>query len=155
MPNASPALPATPTIQTDFHILSFVPLKIRKAISRILTEMYDRPPGLSLSSISENASRIFITPSRKPARAAVHFLYNRANEKTCSVDSAFPPRWRLCRRPPGQLADYYRVETAGTPAISPDGRWVVFVRNTTVEAENQHHSELWISPSDGSTPAPA
>ena len=54
---------------------------------------------------------------------------------------------------PVQLADYYRVETAGTPAISPDGRWVVFVRNTTVEAENQHHSELWISPSDGSTPA--
>src|SRR5580658_9199179 len=54
---------------------------------------------------------------------------------------------------PVQLADYYRVETAGTPAISPDGRWVVFVRNITVEAENQRHSELWISPADGSTPA--
>jgi dipeptidyl aminopeptidase/acylaminoacyl peptidase len=54
---------------------------------------------------------------------------------------------------PVQLPDYYRVETAGTPAISPDGRWVVFVRNTTVEAENQHHSELWISPADGSVPA--
>ena len=52
-----------------------------------------------------------------------------------------------------QLTDYYRVETAGTPAISPDGRWVVFVRNTIVEAENQHHSELWIAPSDGSAPA--
>jgi hypothetical protein len=38
---------------------------------------------------------------------------------------------------PVQLADYYRVETAGTPAISPDGKWVVFVRNITVEAENQ------------------
>src|SRR5580692_6708914 len=54
---------------------------------------------------------------------------------------------------PVQLGDYYRVETAGTPAISPDGRWVVFVRNTTVEAENQHHSELWMSPADGSAPA--
>jgi dipeptidyl aminopeptidase/acylaminoacyl peptidase len=54
---------------------------------------------------------------------------------------------------PVQLADYYRIETAGTPAISPDGQWVVFVRNTTVEAENQHHSELWISPADGSAPA--
>jgi Tol biopolymer transport system component len=54
---------------------------------------------------------------------------------------------------PVQLPDYYRVETAGTPAISPDGRWVVFVRNTTVEAENQHHSELWIGPADGSAPA--
>ncbi len=54
---------------------------------------------------------------------------------------------------PLQLADYYRIETAATPAISPDGRWVVFVRNTTVEAENQHHRELWIAPSDGSAPA--
>lgn len=54
---------------------------------------------------------------------------------------------------PVQLSDYYRIETAGTPAMSPDGRWVVFVRNITVEAENQHHSELWIVPADGSAPA--
>ena len=54
---------------------------------------------------------------------------------------------------PVQLTDYYLVETAGTPAISPDGRWVVFVRNTIVEAENGHHSELWIAPADGSAPA--
>jgi dipeptidyl aminopeptidase/acylaminoacyl peptidase len=51
---------------------------------------------------------------------------------------------------PIQLTDYYKVETAGTSAISPDGRWVVFVRNTIVEAENGHHTELWIAPSDGS-----
>ncbi|HTX33994.1 MAG TPA: S9 family peptidase [Bryobacteraceae bacterium] len=54
---------------------------------------------------------------------------------------------------PVQLTDYYKVETAGTPALSPDGRWVVFVRNTIVEAENGHHSELWIAPADGSAPA--
>ncbi|MGA7240293.1 MAG: hypothetical protein WBY44_31705, partial [Bryobacteraceae bacterium] len=54
---------------------------------------------------------------------------------------------------PIQLTDYYHVETAGTPAISPDGRWVVIVRNTIVEAENQHHSELWLAPADGSAPA--
>src|SRR5215472_6357482 len=52
-----------------------------------------------------------------------------------------------------QLADYYRVETAGTPAISPDGRWVVFARNIIVEADNQRRSELWISPADESSPA--
>jgi dipeptidyl aminopeptidase/acylaminoacyl peptidase len=49
-----------------------------------------------------------------------------------------------------QLEDYYRIQTASAPAISPDGRWVVFVRTGIVEAENRRHSTLWISPSDGS-----
>jgi dipeptidyl aminopeptidase/acylaminoacyl peptidase len=51
------------------------------------------------------------------------------------------------------LEDYYRVEGAATPVISPDGHCVVFARNSIIEAENQRHSELWISPSDGSAPA--
>ena len=42
---------------------------------------------------------------------------------------------------PITLEDYYRVETAATTAISPDGRWVVFVRNSIVEAENQRHGD--------------
>jgi len=54
---------------------------------------------------------------------------------------------------PLQLEDYYRIETASASAISPDGRWVVFVRTNIVEAENRRHTELWISPSDGSAPA--
>lgn len=54
---------------------------------------------------------------------------------------------------PLDLEDYYRIETASAPAISPDCRWVVFVRTNIIEAENRHHTELWISPSDGSTPA--
>src|SRR5580658_8920280 len=60
----------------------------------------------------------------------------------------------LCRAGrPIQLEDYYRIESAATPAISPDGRWVVFARSTIVEAENQRHTELWIAPSDGSSAA--
>ncbi len=54
---------------------------------------------------------------------------------------------------PIQLEDYYRIEGAATPAISPDGKWVVFARSTIVEAENQRHTELWIAPSDGSSAA--
>lgn len=54
---------------------------------------------------------------------------------------------------PLALDDYYRVETAATTAISPDGRWVVFVRNSIIEADNQRHSELWMAPADGSAPA--
>jgi dipeptidyl aminopeptidase/acylaminoacyl peptidase len=51
------------------------------------------------------------------------------------------------------LEDYYRVETASAPAISPDGHRAVFVRTNIIEAENRHHTELWISPTDGSAPA--
>jgi len=58
-----------------------------------------------------------------------------------------------CTARPLTLDDYYRIETAATPAISPDGHWVAFVRNTTIEAENQRHSEIWISPAGGATPA--
>jgi dipeptidyl aminopeptidase/acylaminoacyl peptidase len=54
---------------------------------------------------------------------------------------------------PIQLEDFYRIESAATPAISPDGRWVVFARSTILEAENQRHTELWIAPSDGSAAA--
>ena len=51
---------------------------------------------------------------------------------------------------PIELKDYYRVETAGTPALSPDGRQVAFVRSYVVESENRRHSEIWIAPTDGS-----
>jgi len=52
-----------------------------------------------------------------------------------------------------QLEDYYRIESVSATAISPDGRWVVWVRNSIIEAENQRHTELWMSPSDASAPA--
>src|ERR1700733_5355196 len=54
---------------------------------------------------------------------------------------------------PLQLEDYYRIETASAPAISPDGRWVAFVRTNIIEAENRRHTEIWIGASDGSMPA--
>jgi dipeptidyl aminopeptidase/acylaminoacyl peptidase len=53
-------------------------------------------------------------------------------------------------RRPLTLEDYFRIEDAGSPALSPDGRWVVFVRSRTLKEENRGHSELWIVPADGS-----
>ena len=55
---------------------------------------------------------------------------------------------------PLELKDYFRIEIADSPAISPDGRWIAFVRSFIVEAENRRHSEIWLVPSDGSA-APA
>ncbi|MGH9837421.1 MAG: prolyl oligopeptidase family serine peptidase [Blastocatellia bacterium] len=50
-----------------------------------------------------------------------------------------------------QLQDYYRIESADSPAISPDGRWVAYVRSFIIEAENRRHSEIWLAPADGSS----
>ena len=51
------------------------------------------------------------------------------------------------------LQDYYRVETATSPAISPDGKRVAFVRTYLIESENRRQSEIWVAPTDGSSPA--
>ena len=50
-----------------------------------------------------------------------------------------------------ELQDYYRIESADIPVISPDGRWVVFVRSYPIEAENRRQSEIWLAPADGSS----
>ena len=52
-----------------------------------------------------------------------------------------------------ELQDYYRIESAAEPAISPDGKRVAFVRTYFVESENRRQSEIWLAPSDGSAPA--
>lgn len=51
------------------------------------------------------------------------------------------------------LQDYYRIETAGAPAISPDGKRVAFVRTYLVENEDRRQSEIWLAPADGTAPA--
>jgi dipeptidyl aminopeptidase/acylaminoacyl peptidase len=52
-----------------------------------------------------------------------------------------------------ELQDYYRIENAEAPAISPDGRRVAFVRSYIIEAENRRHSEIRLAPADGSSAA--
>jgi dipeptidyl aminopeptidase/acylaminoacyl peptidase len=54
---------------------------------------------------------------------------------------------------PIELKDYYRLETASSPALSPDGRQVAFVRTYIAESENRRVSEIWLAPADGSAPA--
>ena len=49
--------------------------------------------------------------------------------------------------------DYYRIETAASPAISPDGKHVAYVRTYLLENENRRQSEIWLAPTDGSSPA--
>ncbi len=51
---------------------------------------------------------------------------------------------------PLELQDYYRLESADSAVISPDGRSVAFVRSYLIEAENRRQSEIWLAPADGS-----
>src|SRR2546423_817329 len=66
-----------------------------------------------------------------------------------TVTAMFVPRLSVAR----QLAveDYYRVVSVQAPAMSPDGRWVAFVKTTLVEAENRRQNELWLVAADAST----
>jgi dipeptidyl aminopeptidase/acylaminoacyl peptidase len=46
-------------------------------------------------------------------------------------------------------ADWYRVQTVGGVALSPDGRQVAFTVTRAREAENDRHTEIWVVPSSG------
>jgi dipeptidyl aminopeptidase/acylaminoacyl peptidase len=56
-----------------------------------------------------------------------------------------PPRAR-----PLAIEDYYRIPTVGSPAISPNGRWVVFTVATRIEDDNSTRTETFVVAADGS-----
>src|SRR5207244_12211943 len=63
--------------------------------------------------------------------------------------------WPLAARATARtltLEDYYRIVTVQSPAMSPGGTWVAFIRTAIVEAENRRQGELWIAAADASTP---
>ncbi len=51
-----------------------------------------------------------------------------------------------------QPADWHKIATVGSPALSPDGRRVAFTVTTVVEAENKRHTEIWLVPATGGEP---
>ncbi|HUF49739.1 MAG TPA: S9 family peptidase [Longimicrobiales bacterium] len=46
-------------------------------------------------------------------------------------------------------ADWYRLTTVSSPALSPDGRLVAFTVTTVRESENARHAEVWVVPAAG------
>ena len=47
------------------------------------------------------------------------------------------------------LADWYKLSTLSTPAISPDGGRVAFTVQTINERDNKYHREVWVVPTSG------
>lgn len=50
------------------------------------------------------------------------------------------------------IEDYYRVRTVGTPALSPDGKWLAFTVSRRIEATNGDSSTVWLVAADGNAP---
>src|SRR5258705_2351829 len=46
--------------------------------------------------------------------------------------------------------DVFLMRRVGSPAISPDGRWIVFSVTEPSYTEGEQVSDLWLVPSDGS-----
>ena len=51
---------------------------------------------------------------------------------------------------PLAIEDYYRIQTVGSPAISPNGRWVAFTVATRIEDDNSTRTETFVVAADGS-----
>ncbi len=52
-----------------------------------------------------------------------------------------------------QFEDLANLVYSEDPQVSPDGRWVVFVRTQPSLADNAYDNTLWLAPTDGSVPA--
>jgi dipeptidyl aminopeptidase/acylaminoacyl peptidase len=51
-----------------------------------------------------------------------------------------------------EVEDYYAIESADEPAISPDGAFVAFTRHRIDEEKNRRRTELWLVPASDSGP---
>jgi dipeptidyl aminopeptidase/acylaminoacyl peptidase len=51
-----------------------------------------------------------------------------------------------------QLADWYKLSTLSTPALSPDGSRIAFTVQTVNERDNKYHREVWVVNTAGGAP---
>lgn len=52
-----------------------------------------------------------------------------------------------------RIEDFYRLRSAGSVELSPDGRWVAFAVTARREVDNTEPSEVWVGSTDGAVPA--
>jgi dipeptidyl aminopeptidase/acylaminoacyl peptidase len=71
---------------------------------------------------------------------------------SASVLALFVASPALAQTRPLAIEDYYRVVTAGSPALSPNGRWVSFTTTSRIEQTNGQMVTVWLAPSDALAP---
>ena len=52
---------------------------------------------------------------------------------------------------PLAIEDYYRLQSVGSPTISPGGSWVLFTISARIEEDNSTATSTWVVASDGSS----
>ncbi len=52
-------------------------------------------------------------------------------------------------KPPLTADDLYRLKFLSDPQLSPDGRWIAFVRRQAIRVDNVYQSAIWLLPADG------
>jgi dipeptidyl aminopeptidase/acylaminoacyl peptidase len=50
--------------------------------------------------------------------------------------------------------DFYDIVTVEDPQVSPDGRWIAFVRLAVDRVENTYRHAIWLAPAGGGPPKP-
>ena len=63
--------------------------------------------------------------------------------------SSQPSRASAPQGRPLAIEDYYRIQTVGSPLLSPDGRWVAYTVSSRIEQDNSTHGESWLVAADG------
>ncbi len=64
----------------------------------------------------------------------------------------FPPLAGAQQKRAFTPADWYRLTTVSSPAMSPDGQRVAFTVTTVKETDNRRHSEVWVVHTSGGEP---
>ena len=57
-------------------------------------------------------------------------------------------------KPPLSAEDFYSIDTLSDPQVSPDDRWIAFVRQSVDRQGNCYRSAIWLAPADGAPPRP-
>ncbi len=65
-------------------------------------------------------------------------------------DEAADEEASMAAKHPLTVEDLWAMNRVGSPAVSPDGRWVAFTVTVFSKEDNKGESDLWLVPSDGS-----
>ena len=62
--------------------------------------------------------------------------------------------WAQAAPRPLEIMDQFRLRSVGSPAVSPDGRWVAYTVGHVDFEENERHSRIWMRPVGGGEAIP-